>query len=233
MTRRRKGANEIMGKFAPIPIKELKESLGALSCPEFRVWIALCAQSQRWCNGTAKLTLSVIREFHLGSKRNVSDATRKLIELGLVKRTRTARQRVCALYGVTHLALNADALAKEGVNIRTALYGNSGGDDPVAVPTGEPLVAVPHRNRNRYHVGTAKAPSDPLAVPQGNRIGPFPSVLAVPQGNTSKNMPSATDQLGNTSRAADGSDSGSESTSLGAPDRARPLEIKKRGRDAA
>ena len=217
MSHRKRGYRLPPGKFAPIPIKELKESLGALSCPEFRVWIALCAQSQPWSNGTAKLTLSVIREFHLGSKRNVSNATRKLIELGLVKRTRTARQRVCALYAVKHLPINADALAKEGVNARAALYGESG----LAVPTEEPQVAVPQRNRNRYHIGTAKPPSDPLAVPRGNRIHPFSTVLAVPQENTSKNLPSAHGSDGAPDGGAVDASDASASVPLGAPNQAR------------
>jgi hypothetical protein len=100
------------GKFASIPVDHLKQAAGILSACELRVWLALCAQSQPWNNGTAKLCRSVVKEFHLGSWTTVSAATEKMIEAKLIVRTRKFRPRHCALYGVTHMALNRDAMDK-------------------------------------------------------------------------------------------------------------------------
>lgn len=113
MSRKRKRGYKLPpGKFASIPVEHLKHAAGILSACELRVWIAICAQSQPWSNGTAKLCRSVVREFHLGSWTTVSAATEKLIEAKLIKRTRKFRPRHCALYGVTHMPLNYDAMEK-------------------------------------------------------------------------------------------------------------------------
>lgn len=100
------------GKFASIPVDKLKEAAALLSACELRIWLAICAQSQPWSNGTAKLCRTVVKEFSLGSWTTVSAATEKLIKAGLIVRTRKARPRHCALYGVTHLSLNHEALEK-------------------------------------------------------------------------------------------------------------------------
>lgn len=113
--KRRKTIFPPLGKFAQIPAVTAKQVLGVLSAPGFRVWFALCMQNQHWSNGTGKLCRSVIREFHLGSQRAVTAATKTLLERNYIVRTRSARQRVCALYGVTHLPLNLDALSKAGL----------------------------------------------------------------------------------------------------------------------
>lgn len=114
MGRRKKRPYKLApGKFASIPVDLLKKAAGVLSAPELRVWLAICAQSQPWSNGTAKLCRSVVTEFHLGSWTTVTSATEKLIAEKLIVRTRRFRPRHCALYGVTHMALNADAMAKE------------------------------------------------------------------------------------------------------------------------
>jgi predicted transcriptional regulator len=112
---RRRGKKQKLppGKFASIPIAVLKTAMAALTATELRVWLALCAQSQPWANGTAKLCRSVVSEFHLGSFTTVAAATKKLIAAGLIKRTRNSRPRHCALYGVTHLNLYSEAMAKQ------------------------------------------------------------------------------------------------------------------------
>ncbi len=172
--RRRRRSVAPQGKFAQIPVALAKSVLHVLTAPEFRVWIALCLQNQHWSNGTGKLCRSVIREFHLGSQRSVTAATRKLIELKFIIRTRVSRQRVCALYGVTHLALNTDALAKAGLTqsqihsvIREAgliaCDSNRG-----STSTATEVDALNGRNDNR---GSAKPSIEPLVRPHGNRIG--------------------------------------------------------------
>lgn len=110
---RKRGYKLPPGKFASIPVDKLKSAAGILSACELRVWLAVCAQSQPWSNGTAKLCRSVVTEFHLGSWTTVTAAVKKLIAAKLIVRTRKFRPRHCALYGVTHMRLNQDAMAKE------------------------------------------------------------------------------------------------------------------------
>lgn len=109
---RKRGYKLPPGKFASIPVDRLKHAASVLSAGELRVWLAVCAQSQPWSNGTAKLCRSVVKEFHLGSWTTVSVATEKLIATKLIVRTRKFRPRHCALYGVTHMQLNRDAMDK-------------------------------------------------------------------------------------------------------------------------
>lgn len=124
MSRRKPKSTPAGGKFAQVPVRLAKSVMVELTAPELRVWLALSLQCLQWANGTGKLCRSVIREFGLGSQRNVTAATKKLIASGRIVLTRAARQRKCALYGVTHLPLNTDALAREGLDqtaIRAAL----------------------------------------------------------------------------------------------------------------
>lgn len=191
MNRRRKGVAP-HGKYAQIPVALSKNILAELSATEFRVWFALCLQNQHWSNGTGKLCRSVIREFHLGSQRVVTAATKKLLDLKFVVRTRTARQRVCALYGVTHLPLNTDALSKAGLStsqIHFALRqaGIIACDSNRGSANGATTPEAPNvKNDNR---GSAKPLDRALVLPQGNRIDPFSPSSALPQGNTSKKSP--------------------------------------------
>jgi hypothetical protein len=192
-SRHRKKGKAPEGKYAQIPVSPAKLVLSKLSATEFRVWFALCLQCQHWSNGTGKLCRSVIREFHLGSQRVVTAATKKLIEERHIIKTRSARQRVCALYGVTHLPLNADALADAGLDgeqIRATLRrfaecvsATNRGSANSATTT----EALKDKTDIR---GSAKHVEAPLVLPQGKRIGPFSTPLALPQGNTSKNLPS-------------------------------------------
>jgi hypothetical protein len=196
MARKTKG-HAPPGKFAQIPVSKAKAVLADLSAPEFRVWFVLCLQCQHWANGTGKLCRSVLREHHLGSQRVVTSATKKLIERGHIVRTRQAKQRVCALYGVIHLPLNTDALAKEGFDdaqIRSALkvfaeVRLNGFSDSNSGSASSPtkLEALNSKNDNR---GSAKPAGPGLVLPQGNRNGHFSTGLALPRGNTSKNLPS-------------------------------------------
>jgi hypothetical protein len=191
MGRKRKGKAP-HGKFAQIPVNVAKGVLAGLSAPEFRVWFCLCLQCQHWSNGTGKLCRSVIREFHLGSQRVVTAATKKLIARGHIIKTRSARQRVCALYGVTHLPLNTDAMASEGLSddeIRSvlrrfaAVVSDTNRGSANSATTSEAL------NVKNDIRGSAKPSEPPLALPHGNRNGTFSTPLALPQGNTSKNLP--------------------------------------------
>jgi hypothetical protein len=219
--RRRRGYRLPPGKFAPIPVDLVKRAAGLLSAPEFRVWICLCAQSQLWSNGTANLTRSVIREFHLGSTRVVTSSIRKLIDAGLAKRTRPARQHVCAMFAVTHLPLNRDAMAKQGINVTTweALESESSETNSGSA------VARPMGKRYCDRMGSAEPPHTASARPQGNRNPPFSTLSARPQGNTSKTLPSGTEQTSVPDSAAavppSAPDSVSESDSSVVPIRAR------------
>jgi hypothetical protein len=189
--RRAKGFAPV-GKYAQIPVVTAKNVLAALSAPEFRVWFALCLQNQHWSNGTGKLCRSVIREFHLGSQRVVTAATKALLEMKVIVRTRKARQRTCALYGVIHLPLSLGALAKAGLSdaeIRTvqnqfaAFVCDSNRGSANSATTGEALTSKSDVR------GSAKPLEQPLVRPQGKRIEYLSPPLALPQGNTSKRSP--------------------------------------------
>lgn len=198
VTKRKKKTFSPLGKFAQIPVVTAKQVLGVLSATEFRVWFALCLQNQHWSNGTGKLCRSVIREFHLGSQRVVTGATKTLIEQNYIVRTRAARQRVCALYGVIHLPLNTDALAKAGLTdneIRTvqarfaSIVCDTNRGSASSATNGEALT-------NKTDIrGSAKPLEQPLVLPQGKRIGPFSTSLALPMGNTSKKYPDPTPMI--------------------------------------
>jgi hypothetical protein len=182
MARRRKRGYKLPpGKFVAIPIDMLKQVAGELSAPELRCWIALCAQSQPWSNGTAKLCRSVIKEFHLGSQRVVTAATKKLLDAGRIVQTRKAVQRKCALFGVKHLPLNYDAMAKEGVGEPISSATNRGSANSA---TNEEALNDEIDNR-----GSANSGKQPLALPKSRGYAPNSTPLALPQGNTSKSLP--------------------------------------------
>lgn len=189
---KKKGAR-IPFEFAPLPRDISKAVMAELSATELRVWLALCLQCMEWSNGTGKLCRSVIKEYSLGSQRDVSAATKKLIASERIIRTRTSRQRTCALYGVTHLPLNLDALAKAGftdAEIRSvqARYAGIACDTNSGSANGAARVEAPN---SRIDIsGSAKPLEQPLALPPGNRIGPISTALALPPWNTSKNLPS-------------------------------------------
>src|SRR5690349_19334800 len=179
VSRRNKRSFAPLGKYAQIPVAQSKLILSVLSAPEFRVWFALCLQCQHWSNGTGKLCRSVIREFHLGSQRVVTSATKTLIAEGHIVKTRNARQRVCALYGVTHLPLNADALRDEGLKdeqVRAVLsrFAVVSATNRGSANSATTLEAPNSRNDNR---GSANPLITPLALPQGKRIDPFSTSL--------------------------------------------------------
>lgn len=171
-----------------IPTNVLKDALGVLSATEFRVFVAICAQSQPWNNGTAKMTRSVIREYHLGSTRVVTSALRKLLASDFIRRTRRSRQQVCAMYAVRHVPLNQHALCKEGVSATTweALV-----EESSATNRGSAGVR-PHGTRCCDHRGRTEPENVSSARPQGNRNPPFSTTSARPLGTQSKNLPPPT-----------------------------------------
>lgn len=214
MTRRKKKTFSPLGKFAQIPVVTAKNVLGVLSATEFRVWFALCLQNQHWSNGTGKLCRTVIREFHLGSQRDVTAATKTLMAGKHIIRTRSARQRVCALYGVTHLPLNTDALAKAGFTdseIRTVL--RHFGEIVCASNSGSANSATKVESLNRKNdiSGSAKPPERPLALPPGNHNEHFSPPLVLPRWNTSKKSPRPIGRDGAPSSDSSGSESPSQS----------------------
>jgi hypothetical protein len=213
--RKNRGYRLPPGKFAAIPIDVLKRASRALSAPELRVWVCLCAQSQPWSNGTANLTRSVIKEFSLGSTRNVTSAIRALVSSGLVKQTRRARQHVCAMYAVTHMSLNPDAMAKHGISATTSEALKDESSETNRGTAG----ARPTGNGYCDHVGSAEPQNTPSARPQGNRNASFSTIPARPQGTQSKNLPSTTGDSGAANGVTHASDSTSQSAPSGAPNR--------------
>jgi DNA-binding MarR family transcriptional regulator len=216
VTKGKKKTSSLHGTFARIPVVIAKEALGILSAPEFRVWFALCSQNQHWANGTGKLCRSVIREFHLGSQRVVTAATKTLLERNYIVRTRSARQRVCALYGVTHEALNTDAMAKAGFSepeiraVLTRFAAIVSATNRGSANSATNAEALNDKNDIR---GSAKPLKGPLALPTGKRISPFLDGLALHRRNTSKRSPCPDPIPGSSSGS--GPDSDIPSTSAG------------------
>lgn len=180
------------GKFAQIPVKVSKSVLALLSATEFRVWFSLCLQCQHWANGTGMLCRSVIREFHLGSQRDVTAATKRLIDTKHIVRTREAVQRKSALFGVTHLPLNVDAMAKQGLSdsdIRAALklFAEArSASDSGSASSGSKVEAL---NPEIDISGSTKQAKQPLALP---KTGGFASESASQRyhpGTRLKNLP--------------------------------------------
>jgi hypothetical protein len=184
--RKKRGYRLPPGKFMSVPYDVLKRAHGVLTAPELRVFICLCAQSQPWSNGTAKLTRGVMAEYHLGSYRVVASATRKLLDNGFIHRTRNHRQHVCAMFAMRHLPVNVDALAKEGVS---ATNGEALDGESSATNSGSAAV-LPTGKRYRYHIGSTEPVTPPSVLPMGKRKGTFSTVSVLPMGKQSKNLPS-------------------------------------------
>lgn len=185
------------GKFLTIPLPVAKTALGTLSGPEFRSFIAICAQSQPWSNGTAMLCRSVIREFSLGSARTVTEATKKMLEHGLIVQTRKAAQHRAAMFGVTHMPLNLDAMEKAGAApLRTVSASNVEAlKQTAALPT---VVAL-----QRFQGGSTTATNvEALGQKTGlsastlEACGGISSDPALPRVKQSKNLASQRTQKG-------------------------------------
>lgn len=168
--------------------------MGNLSAPEFRVWIALCLQNQHWANGTGKLCRSVTKEFHLGSQRVVTAATKTLIKTKHIVQTRIAVQRKCALYGVTHLPLNTDKMAEEGLSDaeiqaamrrRTEAVSDSNRGSASSDTTSEAQnVEIDNR-------GSARPSNQPLALPKTGGFAPKSGSQRYHRGTRLRSLPSA------------------------------------------
>ncbi|WP_129648580.1 hypothetical protein [Peristeroidobacter agariperforans] len=186
MSRPRKRRHRLPpGKFATIPVDHLKRAAAILSASELRVWLALCAQSQPWSNGTAKLCRSVVKEFHLGSWTTVSDATQKLIDAKLIVRTRKFRPRHCALYGVTHMPLNYDAMEKANAveaadQLATDSCSKTLATDPVARTNGgsSKLGQNTSDSLQRLYRIKGKNPADSLQVLYQSKTLPSPTGIS-------------------------------------------------------
>lgn len=104
----------------------------------------------------------------------------------MIRRTRKHRQHVAARYGVTHLDLNVDAMARLGFSATTGELLEEPSSDSDSGSSG----ARPPGKRYRDHMGSAE-PEDGVSVrPQWKRNRPFPGVSERPQGKQSKNLPS-------------------------------------------
>jgi hypothetical protein len=119
--RKGKGKRKLPKVFMPIPPDDAKKACKVLSGPELRTYFAICAQSQHWNNGTAMLCRPVMHEWNLGSHTTVTAAKNKLLAHGLIVQTRKSAQQRAAMYGVTYLALNDEAMAKAGASATTAV----------------------------------------------------------------------------------------------------------------
>jgi hypothetical protein len=92
------------------------EAVKTLEPACFKIYIVACALCKPWLNGAVPFSRKVLREsFGVLSSDTISRAIAELIKRGLIVRTREARPRHAALYGVTHLPLKLEAMKKAGI----------------------------------------------------------------------------------------------------------------------
>jgi hypothetical protein len=84
------------------------------SLADFKHYIVVTVLCKPWLNGAVPLARSVLADFGLTSSDTTNRSIQNLIARGLIVRTRAARPRHAALYGVCHMPLNGDAMKKAG-----------------------------------------------------------------------------------------------------------------------
>jgi hypothetical protein len=133
----------------------------------------------RWArDGAVPLVRSVLPKFGLNSNRNTNRAIATLLRKGLIVRTRAARPKHAALYGVSHFALNADAMKKAGAWDPRVTPSHTGAD-----------ISVPQVDPEPTYYGTESARETPHSVPPWVRVNSTSAADSVPAVDTSKNLP--------------------------------------------
>lgn len=195
-TRSKKG--QLKPGYAPLYEDILKaDAVRTLSPAVFKFYVVACALCKPWSNGAVPFVRSVLKEFGIGSGYAINHAITTLIELKLIVRTRKARPKHAALYGVTHLPLDRDAMKRA----------RASDPDDSPTPSGERTECVnltPSNIRTECSVRPAdREPSaqrteltqnGALSVRSADRIPPFSASLSVRSADTSKILPCPTGQ---------------------------------------
>ena len=164
--------------FAPLyePVLRSK-AVRDLPLAEYKHYITLTALCKPWNNGAVPLARSVLRDFGLTSSCSTNRAIANLLKLGLIVRTRPARPRYAALYGVAHLPLDADAMKKAGARAPRATPSDGGTKD-----------SVPPQDQETPHHRTELTQTQPDSVQPQDRVGPVSPANSVLPQDTSKNL---------------------------------------------
>jgi hypothetical protein len=168
-----------LGKgFAPLYENVLKsEPVRTLPLVTYKLFNTLTGLCKPWNNGAVPLCRSVLRDFGILSGDTTSRSITLLIERGLIVRTRKARPRHAALYGVCHLPLNAEAMKKTGA--RTPSTPSVQRTENSVRPTDRESVAP--RTELDVNYSDSVRPTD--------RVGPVLTSNSVRPTDPSKNLP--------------------------------------------
>lgn len=113
MSRRKRQVGTLGHGWVPLHENILKtEAVRTLPAATFKLFIVVTVLCKPWLNGAVPLARSVLKGFGITAHRTVTDGIEDLIARGLLVRTRKPRPRHAALYGVAHLPLHAEAMAK-------------------------------------------------------------------------------------------------------------------------
>jgi len=170
------------------------EAVRTLPLAHYKLYITVCALCKPWLNGAIPLSRRVLKEsFGILSGCTINRAVADLLERGLIVRTRKARPRHAALYGVVHLALNSDAMKKAGAHDP-----GDGSSTPSCSRT-ETAKATPsntwtefsvlQQDREGYHRRTELVQKQVNSVLPQDRIRRFSAPNSVLPQDRSKNLP--------------------------------------------
>lgn len=170
------------------------EAVRTLPLAHYKLYITISALCKPWLNGAVPLSRRVLKEsFGILSGCTINRALADLIERKLIVRTRKARPRHAALYGVVHLALNHDAMKKAGAHDP-----GDGSSTPscsrteTATPTPSNMrteFSVLPQDRERYHHRTELTQKSTHSVLPQDRIKRFSTSNSVLPQDQSKNLP--------------------------------------------
>lgn len=176
--------------FAPLYEDVLKtDAVRSLAPAVFKFYIVACSLCKPWTNGAVPLARSVLKEFGIVSGYAINHAINTLIERELIVRTRKARPRHAALYGVNHLPLNIEAMTKAGASERSTPSGERtecANQTPSDTWT-ENLVRSADRGSSAQR--TELALNSPDSVRSADCIPPFQAVDSVRSADASKILP--------------------------------------------
>ncbi len=187
MSRRDRKKKGTLGRdFAPLYEPILRtEVVRTLELADFKHYIVLTALCKPWLNGAVPLARSVLADFGLTSGDTTSRSIQNLITRGLIVRTRPARPRHAAMYGVCHLPLNEVAMAKVGARDPR----NTPSDHRTKISVRSPDRETPYHRTELANMGGNSVRSPDL----------IPHVSAsnsVRSPDTSKNLPCAPGAIG-------------------------------------
>ena len=193
---RQKKAGKLEPGFSPLYEDALKtEMVRTLSPAVFKFYIVACALSKPWNNGAVPLVRSVLKEFGIVSGYAINHAITDLLERKLIVRTQKARPRHAALYGVTHLPLNHEAMLKKGIRVpdgRSTPSVERTECENLTPSTMQTECSVRSADREWSAQRTELTPNDGNSVRPADRIPPFSASHSVRSADTSKNLPGAT-----------------------------------------